>query len=221
MSAQVDISRAIRSWLREEDHDTADEVLEVVLSQLATTPQRRRFWQAGRPSAPWTMIRVIAVAVAVLIAVVTYSLLPGLRVGPGATPSVVPTLIARGSFVEHDWGQVDFEATRVGASVTGRMTIAAREDVGAVTIDFECAREGDSGIVMIGGDVATGNQFVAVGSPAWIVLQRGEPNLASVGTVNPNEARPDCLANLDWFLGSTGGLYRPTSILGGSFEFGP
>ena len=141
MSAQVDISRAIRSWLREEDHDTADEVLEVVLSQLATTPQRRRFWQAGRPSAPWTMIRVIAVAVAVLIAVVTYSLLPGLRVGPGATPSVVPTLIARGSFVEHDWGQVDFEATRVGASVTGRMTIAAREDVGAVTIDFECARE--------------------------------------------------------------------------------
>ena len=95
MSANHDISRVVRSWIREEEPDSADRVLQVVLSRLDSTPQRRTWWAAWR-STPMNRITTVAVgAAAVLVlAVVAYQFLPTSSVGPPG-PSPTPTQDAR------------------------------------------------------------------------------------------------------------------------------
>lgn len=48
MSADRDVTRIVRSWLREERHEDAGRVLDMVLAELDTTPQRRSWWPARR-----------------------------------------------------------------------------------------------------------------------------------------------------------------------------
>ena len=44
MSTDRDITRIVRSWLRTDEHESADRVLDAVLDRLDTTPQRRATW---------------------------------------------------------------------------------------------------------------------------------------------------------------------------------
>ena len=48
MSNERDVTRSVRSWLRTDEQDSADRVLEAVLDALDTTPQRRRSWWPAR-----------------------------------------------------------------------------------------------------------------------------------------------------------------------------
>jgi hypothetical protein len=88
-----DVSRAIRSWLREDRHEDVSRVAGAVLDQVETTPQRR--------STPWlawrnlfmnnNVVRVGLVAAAVVIvAIVAINLLPGTP-GPGGEPTPSPS----------------------------------------------------------------------------------------------------------------------------------
>ena len=43
-----DTTRIVRSWLRMDEHESADRVLDVVLDSLDATPQRRPWWPARR-----------------------------------------------------------------------------------------------------------------------------------------------------------------------------
>jgi hypothetical protein len=97
VSANLDISRVVRSWIREDEHDSADRVLEIVLSQLDTTPQRRPWWPAWRDLRMNLFMKAAIGGAAVLVAaLVGLNLLapgplsPG---GPGATPSATPAPI--------------------------------------------------------------------------------------------------------------------------------
>ncbi len=92
MSAERDVTRVVRSWLREDVHDYADRVLEIVLSRLDTTPQRRSFWPAWRSPMKSQTKALIAVAAVVVVAVVGYQFLPSRGgVGGTATPTPAPT----------------------------------------------------------------------------------------------------------------------------------
>jgi len=94
MTAEREITRVVRSWLREDEHDSADLVLETVLARLDATPQRRSWWPARRFVPMNTQLRVlIAAAAVVVVAVVGYQLLPrNSSVGPGGpTPSPIVT----------------------------------------------------------------------------------------------------------------------------------
>ena len=94
MTAEREITRVVRSWLREDEHDSADLVLEIVLARLDTTQQRRSWWPARRYVPMNTQLKVlIAAAAIVVVAVVGYQLLPRTSsVGPGGpTPSPVVT----------------------------------------------------------------------------------------------------------------------------------
>ncbi len=87
MSAELDVNRIVRSWIRAEEHDSADRVLQIVLSRLDTTPQRRHVWSLRRDFhvnklAP----AAIAAAAVVAVAVVGINLLPGSRTGSGGPP---------------------------------------------------------------------------------------------------------------------------------------
>ena len=48
MSTDRDTTRIVRSWLRADEHESADRVLEAVIDQLDTTPQRRATWWPAR-----------------------------------------------------------------------------------------------------------------------------------------------------------------------------
>jgi hypothetical protein len=91
MTASRDISSVVRSWIREEEYDSADRVLQVVLSQLDSTPQRRPFWRARRfPNMNSPVRYAIAAAAVLVVAFVGYQLLPGRTTTPSA-PSTAPS----------------------------------------------------------------------------------------------------------------------------------
>lgn len=149
-----------------------------------------------------------AVGFVLVVAVIGYNLLPGLGiVGPGATPLPSPSLIARGHFVEHDWGLVEFEATRQGSVVTGRMSVGEGRGPGwPIVVDLECARTTEDGLVLIGGFTtnAPGDLPGLVSSRAGIVLKPGPSVRANVGvgsfTGVPSTLTTGCLEFLDAWL---------------------
>jgi hypothetical protein len=93
MTADRDTARVVRSWLRTDEHESADRILESVLSRLDSTPQRRH-WPAWRSTNMSRSLSIAAAAAAVLIvAVAGYTLLPSLGGfgGPGGTPTATST----------------------------------------------------------------------------------------------------------------------------------
>ena len=88
MSAERDVNRIVRSWIRTEEHESADRVLQTVLSRLDATPQRRSRLPAWRTFRMSRLAILAATAAVLVVALVGYNLIPGLRIlGPGATPS--------------------------------------------------------------------------------------------------------------------------------------
>ena len=102
MTTDRDMTRIVRSWLRTDEHESADRVLDNVLALLDATPQRRSWWPARRIADMNTFAKLATAAVAVVVvAVVGYNLLPS-RGSSGASPTPTPsptptTLAAEGS----------------------------------------------------------------------------------------------------------------------------
>ena len=95
MSTDRDATRIVRSWIRTDEHVSADRILDDVLAALDTTPQRRSVWPAWRTPIMNTYLKVGLVAAAVVLAVVVglQFIGPTQVVGPGPTesPSTAPT----------------------------------------------------------------------------------------------------------------------------------
>ena len=87
MSAERDVNRIVRSWIRTEEHDSADRVLQIVLSRLDTTPQLRHLWPPRR-FALVSKLAPAAIAATAVVAVVVagINLLPGSQTGVGGAP---------------------------------------------------------------------------------------------------------------------------------------
>jgi hypothetical protein len=68
MSTDQDTTRIVRSWLRTDEYESADRVLEAALVAIDTTPQRRAWWPARRfpPMSNMLRISLATAAVAVL-----------------------------------------------------------------------------------------------------------------------------------------------------------
>jgi hypothetical protein len=100
MSTDRDLTRVLRSWLHEDAYEDADRVLDLVLDQLDTTPQRRAMWLARRfPSMNNSLVRVALVAAVLVVAVIIgANLLQQTSVGPSPSeepsPSATPSATA-------------------------------------------------------------------------------------------------------------------------------
>ena len=95
MNTDRDMTRIVQSWLRRDEHESADQVLDDVLALLDATPQRRP-WRPARRSADMNRVAKVAIAAAavVVVAVVGINLLPtpGGVGGPTATVTTTVTL---------------------------------------------------------------------------------------------------------------------------------
>jgi hypothetical protein len=92
MSTDRDTTRIVRSWLRTDEHESADRVLDAVVDQLDTTPQRRFTWWPARRFPEMNNTAKLALAAAAVVVAAFLGirfLLPG-EVGiggPGPTPT--------------------------------------------------------------------------------------------------------------------------------------
>ena len=100
MSTDRDTTRIVRSWLKTDDYESADRVLDAVLDQLDTTPQRRATWWTAwmSPFMNTTTMR-FGIGAAALLALIFLGLqlLPGSNVGGPIVsdePSPSPTASA-------------------------------------------------------------------------------------------------------------------------------
>jgi hypothetical protein len=93
VSTDRDVNRIVRSWLAEGRTTIPDRVLDTVLDQLPTTPQRRAWWPARRLTDMSAPIRlVLAGAAAVLVVgMIGITLWPKSGAGPGSAQSPGPT----------------------------------------------------------------------------------------------------------------------------------
>ena len=93
MSAERHMTRIVRSWLRTDEHESADRVLDDVLALLDATPQRRLVWPTRRFADMNNFAKLaIAAAAVVVLAVAAINFLPRGGVGgSGASPSPSPS----------------------------------------------------------------------------------------------------------------------------------
>jgi hypothetical protein len=94
MSTDRDTTRIVRSWLRTDEHESADRVLDAVLDQLDTTPQRRATWWPARRFPEMNNSSKLALAAAAVVVAAFLGirfLVPGQNIGgPGPTPTPTP-----------------------------------------------------------------------------------------------------------------------------------
>jgi len=205
MNDKRDFDRAVDQWLDDSSDATPPEVIDAVLLAVRSTPQERDLRVPWRTTSMTSYLRVAAVialaAIASTAAIVTFG--PG---GSGfggtkSTPSPSPVLIARGNFVTNVGEVVDLEATREGSSVTGRMTVSGVSEAFVFTVDLQCTRTTEDGLIMIGGVTtdSTARYLSPEGTWAGIVLERGSPAGASTWSQRggPTSEADSCLAFLD------------------------
>jgi hypothetical protein len=95
MSPDRDTTRIVRSWLQTDEYESADRVLDAVLDQLDTTPQRRSTWWPARRLPQMNTTAKLAIAAAAVIVAAFLGirfLLPGPNIGTdGPTPTLAPS----------------------------------------------------------------------------------------------------------------------------------
>ena len=209
MSTDRDVERIVRSWMDEGVTQLPDRVLDLVLDQVPTTPQRRSWWPTWRFNRMNTYLKLLAAAAAVLVvAIVGYQFLQR-DGGPGGQPTIAPSpsqaLLARGTFTATVGGgyTVDLDATGGASSVTGSMVVSHATN-GGFTVDLECTRTID-GLLWIGGDVTQSTYSeTPTGTRAAIVLERGSPVKAIFVWQGTDPPSASCQAFFDAMI-ATGG----------------
>ncbi len=119
MDSERDVTRIVRSWLREDGHESADRVLSDVLALLDTNTQRLTWWQARRMAAARSLIPLaIAVAAVAVVAVIGINLQPSPG-GIGApSPSTTPTPSPDGTPGPGNWNEIEPGSYVIGTTRT-------------------------------------------------------------------------------------------------------
>jgi hypothetical protein len=149
MTADRDSTRVVRSWLRTDEHESADRVLETVLARLDTTPQRRPL----RPSRRFTQMNnvtrlAIGAAAVLVVAVLVFNLLPRTGgVGGQAAPTPTPTLVPTDT--PTDTPIATYPLLNGQASLNGRYKVGG-ELTSHVTVAVPAAWSTDTDWVVIG-----------------------------------------------------------------------
>lgn len=224
MTTRHELDRSISAWLDAEAPDRApDDVLEASRERLRHTRQRRAWLPAWRYSPMNNYVKLAAAAaVVVVVGFAGYQLLPRAGgVGGQATvaPSPTPAMLARGTFTAKGVDVV-LDAAGSGTNVTGRLHAAYGDT--EFTVDLECERTFENGLLWIGGDVteSTDKQFALLGTRTAIVLERGDPAGAVFIFQMTDPDSASCLAFFD-DMQKLGSIEPPLERIKGTVELAP
>ena len=116
MSTDREVTRIVRSWLEEGVTALPDRVLDAVLDQVPATRQRRTWWPARRLPDMHISIRfatgAAVLAVLVVVAVVSFNLLPGTATIGGSPTPLAPSPTPGASLPVTSQGPVPIPAGR-------------------------------------------------------------------------------------------------------------
>jgi hypothetical protein len=85
MDTKRDVTRIVQSWLRTDEHESADRVLDDVLALLDATPQHRSWWPVRRSAEMYLFTKLVLAAAAVVVVAVIAINLPRASGGAGGT----------------------------------------------------------------------------------------------------------------------------------------
>jgi hypothetical protein len=195
MKSERDTTRIVRSWLEGGSTAVPDRVLDDVLSQLHSTPQRRSPWSPRRLLQMKFVMPIAGAAVVVLVTLVLgRALLPGgSNVGGPAGPPA--TISGQVTYLLGDEITVDVDASANGSSLSGGATVSYGAD--QFTIGLHCARMFDDTTWMLGGEIdesTPGGQ--PVGTRTAVIVREGSPQQVSLWFDDPS-AGADCPAFLN------------------------
>jgi len=180
MSADRDMTRIVRSWLRTDEHESADFVLDNVLALLDATPQRRSWWPARRIADMNTFAKfAIAAAAVVVVAVVGINLLPasgGVGGGPAVSPSPspAPSVLPSASPSLSPWPSLPPEPSPVAGAFppSGELAIGRHTFIqNGVPFSLEVSSPGwSSSGVQVAPDGGTLTKGEATPQKVWMLL---------------------------------------------------
>lgn len=174
MRSERDATRIVRSWLEAGSIAVPERVLDAVLSELPSTPQRRHWWSPWRSRRMNTVMRIAAVTAAGLVPVVV-----GSRFLPGGSNVGGPSAVSISGQVTFLLGGVDeftvgVDASAIGSSLSG--SAAVSYDGGDVRIRFGCARLFDATTWMLAGEIEGATPgTVDVGTRTALIVREGSP----------------------------------------------
>ena len=201
MTSERDTSRIVQTWLETGSTGLPDRVLDAVLSELPSTPQRRHVWSSWRPKYMTPLIRIAALAAILLVAAAGALLVGGagiLRPAPTPAPTRIPvsgsvTIVLGG---QRKTNQVS--ATATGTSMTGSVVFDRNNPL--FTLGLECLRRVDDDTWLFGGHVtSTTSNGPPVGHGVAFILRDGAQRQSGGWFEDPPYAA-DCLtlvANID------------------------
>jgi hypothetical protein len=186
MTNERDTARIVRSWLEDGSTAMPDRVLDAVLADLPSTPQRRSWWPLRRFPVMKPILAIAGAAAVVVALVIGVQLLgPAAPAGVGGAPSAEPTPPPSpspiGGSVTYQMGgatTTEVDAVADGASVSG--TAVTTSGAGTHTVRLECAdRDGDTWV--LAGKV---EQTTVSGEKAgyWsaVLVRDGSPQLVGI-----------------------------------------
>ena len=195
MNSERDANRIVRSWLEAGSTGIPDRVLDAVLSELPSTPQRRPRWS------PWRFIQMKPViSLAAGAAIIVLAVVLGGRFLPSdsgigvptetSSPLPSPSATAVGGQFSFAGTSVDMNASSDGSTLSG--TVAGSYDGKTLSIDLQCLRQFDGQTWMLAGVLtksAVPNQ--ADGSWAAVIVRDGSPQQAGI-YVQAQATAEDC-----------------------------
>lgn len=198
MRSEHESTRIVRSWLENGSTGLPDRVLDAVLSELPSTPQRRRLWLPWRNPQMSMFVKLAAgVAVIAVAVVVGITFLPGAGIGgPAATatpsPSPSPPIGGTVNFVDDDGGESNtvVEAVADGASVSG--TAVSTLQNGVHTVQLECAARHGNTWAFAGKVKETTVPGEPAGAWSAVLVRDGSPQQIAVWLSEDPSVADDC-----------------------------
>jgi hypothetical protein len=181
MNSERDANRIVRSWLEAGSTGIPDRVLDSVLAELPSTPQRRSRWSPWRSQKMNAFIKIGALAAVVLLAVVV-----GSRFLPGDASVGVPA------------GTSSPAPSATPSPVAGQFTFNAPP--GEISVAMNASADGSTLGTTVAGNVISGLS----GSAAITLIGEGRPTVGGGdSTVGEFTLGLQCARQFDdrtWFL---------------------
>jgi hypothetical protein len=195
MKSERETTRIVQSWLEVGSTGIADRVLDAVVAELPSRPQRRSRWSPRRTPTMKFLLPIAAAAAAVAVVAVVLGgrfLSTDPTVG-GPTDSAIPAPTARaigGHYTFAGDAPVDITGSSDGSSLSG--SVEGEWGGKPFSITLQCLRQFDDTTWILAGVLTqSADPNRADGSWGAVIVRDGSPQLTGVWT-DASTAGDDC-----------------------------